>query len=68
MSTKPIKTSNIELVYSFLPDNFTRKQGVEVCTKTGVKERSADYILSKMVEKGLIRKVSHGNYAKILTN
>jgi hypothetical protein len=68
MSKKAIKNNNVDIAYNFLPNEFTRKQGIEVCVNTGVKQRSAYYMLSKMVEKGLIRKVSHGNYAKILTN
>ena len=65
MSKKTIKNNNLDIAYNFLPDKFTRKQGVDVCVNLGVKQRSADNILSKMVEQGLIRKIEHGKYAKL---
>ena len=65
MGKKTINNNNVDIAYNFMPNEFTRKQGIEICANTGVKQRSADYMLSKMVKKGLIRKIEHGKYVKL---
>ncbi|UGU14256.1 DUF3987 domain-containing protein [Sinomicrobium kalidii] len=51
---------------SKLPSEFRRSQGLEAAQTIGIPERTFDEILKNWRRKKIVRKVSHGNYEKII--
>ena len=54
----------LDLLYQGLPDQFTRKEAVEVCTRLNIKERRFDISMRRKDFSALFVKVEQGKYKK----
>ena len=50
--------------YLKLPVKFKRKEAIKLAEKMGVKERTADYYLSKLTKTCFLKKEKEGVYEK----
>ncbi len=57
--------ANLELIYQALPDTFTRKEAVEVCTRLNFASNKFEVTMRRKDFKALFRRVEHGVYQKI---
>jgi len=56
---------DLELLYNSLPEEFTRKEAAEICTRLNLKERRFDVSIRRKDFGALVKKVGQGKYIKI---
>ena len=56
---------NLELLYQTLPEEFTRKEASEICTRLNLTERRFDVSIRRKDFGSLFRKVGQGKYVKV---
>lgn len=57
--------SDLELLYQTLPEEFTRQEAAEICTRINLKERRFDISIRRKDFSPLFRKIGHGKYQKV---
>lgn len=65
LSTRTNLTVRETLFLTSLEVGFTRQIAVDSGSKLGIPTRTVDYILNKMIQLKILKKVSNGNYQKI---
>lgn len=56
--------TDLELLYQTLPDEFTRKDAADTCTRLNLKERRFDIAMRRKDFSALFQKLGHGSYRK----
>lgn len=56
---------DLELLYQSLPDEFTRQEAAEVCTRINMKERRFDVSIRRKDFGALFKKTGYGKYSKV---
>jgi len=57
--------NDLELLYQSLPDEFTRKEAVDVCVRINEKDRRFDVAMRRKDFSSLFRKEGQGKYRKV---
>lgn len=54
----------LDMLYQALPDEFTKKEALEVCTRLNLKPRRFEFALRRKDFSSLVRKIAQGKYRK----
>ena len=61
----PFKGARKQEFFQELPTEFKREQAISIANKYGIKPRTADNLLKKLTEPGILSQPDYGLYKKV---